>query len=866
MRPRVQRFGLVCILTLASLPAAVGAQAAEAAGPAHSFAGPLVDRRAEGIQLPVPAEGSNAAALAFLRKLDAASPAVPLVFDPSSYKAQHPRLPVLDGAAMERFRRNSSVFNTYTSHAKEIVNPDGFNNQQNTSALLMVALATGEPGYFEMVKRLMDSPFPNYGRFARIYFTAYAYDWFYERFTEAEKTRYQNLLYRLMVELESELVATQPSPLNDVGANRFETGLLTAAIVLYPDHPRGREHLEFALTYYNDILETARQIMGRAGGWHEGSDYYFIGISKVLPRMLWEWRTASGQDLFQRNPWLEGAIFFSIYKMRPDATPSRTSDVYLATIVADYAIWPLSIEYRNPYGLWFARRMTLDGAGYIGFERKPNGITPSLYPWGYPDSPDYAEEPPASLPRGWIFEGTGEVVMRSGWSEDDTVVEFKAGPHYWSHSDLDNGSFTIYRRGALAINAGAYYAYGDDHHMNYRRQTVSKNSLLVHDPADSFTMPGGRPLANDGGQRRLDGMFGVPAPSIYDEPLALAHEAWTAAGGAGPLPRPSSTSTLQLWKNQADTFLMGQITAFTTRKEFGYVSADLTRAYSNAQSGSNPIHRTRRVRQWNRSLLFAGYKYVVLFDQVSSYNAAFQKRWLLHSINEPAISGRDITVLRNELVTHEGGYAGGLKYTSANRKTYQYNGQLQVRSLLPTNAQITKVGGPGREFEVDGKNYGTTPTISSWRSPGGQINTDPARGPVEPGAWRIEITPPAPAEDDVFLTVLYPEAPGRAMPATRTLSGAGYRGLALEDAEQPWMILFLDNGASSSMISYTASLNRDTWHWIANVAPGQYRLRCNDQVVGNRITVGADGVLVMKGPGSGTFQLIPLPAGEARIQ
>ncbi len=857
-----------CVLALVSLPVvALGSQEA-AAGQVQSFARPLVDQRAEAIKLPAaPADGNHGAALEFLRKLDVDTPAVPLMFDPATYKSQHPRLPILDGDALDRFRRNTSVFNTYTGYAKAITDPAVFNNLQNSSALLMVALATGEQGYFDMVKRLIESPLPNYGTQTKIYFIAYAYDWFYSRFTSAEKARYQKILYNLLLDLETELVATQPSPLNDVGYNRFEGGLLTASIALYPDHPRGQEHLEFAITYSNDILETARQIMGRTGGWHEGTDYYNIGISKVIPRMLWEWRTASGQDLFRQNPWVEGAIFFSIYKMRPDITPSRVADINLSYMVADNAVWPLSIEYRNPYGLWFARRMTMDVAGYIGAQRKPNGVDPSLYPWGYPDWSEYAEAPPGDLPKAWIFEGIGEVVMRSGWTEDDTVLEFKAGPSFWSHSDLDNGAFTIYRRGALAINSGAYAYYGDEHHLNYKRQTISKNSMTVYDPADTFTTVVERPLANDGGQRRIDGYFGVGAPSIYDERLALAYEEWSLGGGAGRLPSPSSASSLQLWKNQGDTFLMGRITAFDTNKEYGFVSADLTRAYTNEQSGSNPIHRTRRVRQWNRSLLFAGYKYVVLFDQVSSYNADFKKRWLLHTINEPAVNGKDVSALRDDLVTSSFTFARGLQYASPNFKQYQYNGKLQMRSLLPAEAQIAKVGGPGREFEVDGQNYGITLAVDPWRSPAGVISTDPKKGPGEPGAWRLEISPPAPAEDDVFLNVLYPsETNGPPMPPTLALTGEGYRGLVLEDAEQPWVILFLNSGASAGPVSYTAGLDREARHWLGNLTPGQYRLLCNDQVVGDGLIVGPEGVLSIKAPGAGAFQLIPLPQETAPVE
>ena len=70
-----------------------------------------------------------------------------------------------------------------------------------------------------------------------------------------------------------------------------------------------------------------------------------------------------------------------------------------------------------------------------------------------------------------------------------------------------------------------------------------------------------------------------------------------------------------------------------------------------------------------------------------------------------------------------------------------YNGKLVTHTLLPAadNCEIAKIGGPGREFWVDGKNYPFRPHD---------------RGNDEPGAWRIEVSPRAPAETDLFLNVM----------------------------------------------------------------------------------------------------------------
>jgi len=69
------------------------------------------------------------------------------------------------------------------------------------------------------------------------------------------------------------------------------------------------------------------------------------------------------------------------------------------------------------------------------------------------------------------------------------------------------------------------------------------------------------------------------------------------------------------------------------------------------------------------------------------------------------------------------------------------------------------LGGHGFEFFVDDRNYdenGTLRELIRKIGPNG----------AEPGAWRVEISPPRDAKEDLFLVVLLPSA-GDARPAHR---------------------------------------------------------------------------------------------------
>ena len=94
----------------------------------------------------------------------------------------------------------------------------------------------------------------------------------------------------------------------------------------------------------------------------------------------------------------------------------------------------------------------------------------------------------------------------------------------------------------------------------------------------------------------------------------------------------------------------------------------------------------------------------------------FKKTWLLHSQNEP--------VIKRNIVEFE---------STANGR----NGKLHNDVLLPAieNQVIEKIGGPGKEYWVDGKNWGS-------------VTQEDA------GRWRIELSPKKASKSDNFLNII----------------------------------------------------------------------------------------------------------------
>ncbi len=152
-------------------------------------------------------------------------------------------------------------------------------------------------------------------------------------------------------------------------------------------------------------------------------------------------------------------------------------------------------------------------------------------------------------------------------------------------------------------------------------------------------------------------------------------------------------------------FHRGELLAFECTPHYTYVAGDATVAYSRD-----------KVSEFTRAFLHLRPDIFVVFDRVEASRPEFKKRWLLHSQNEPEVAGQTFTITNGP-------------------------GKLWGRTLLPAQARYEAVGGPGKEFWVDGKNW-----------PPAQAVRD------DTGRWRLEVSPAQPSRRDYFLHVLYATA------------------------------------------------------------------------------------------------------------
>lgn len=187
-----------------------------------------------------------------------------------------------------------------------------------------------------------------------------------------------------------------------------------------------------------------------------------------------------------------------------------------------------------------------------------------------------------SLPAGETaryFRNAGLVVMRSGFTPDDTYAAFKAGAKFKMHQHYDENSFVIFRKGFQALDTGSRGS--TPHHKVYYPQTVAHNGILIRG--------GEEPLPN----------YWYPA-------------------NAAPLPRDVRNDGGQ------NRQLAGRNLGFVSTAEYAASAGDATGCYSD-----------RKCREAIRFFVYVKPDYFIVYDRVKTVKPDQEKVFLLHSAGEP---------------------------------------------------------------------------------------------------------------------------------------------------------------------------------------------------------------------------------------
>lgn len=476
--------------------------------------------------------------------------------------------------------------------------------------------------------------------------------------------------------------ASQGAIVGHAGEAQIQRDLLSFGIATYDEYPDIYNYV--AGRYLSEFVET-RNYWYTSHSYHQGPSYNNVRYSFDM-WANWIFYRMSDQKIFVSDA--QYPAYQSIYYRRPDGYVFIEGDMGNDKIGAEatyfrfmQSAWLAGSFYDDPYLKYEVAR---ESPNYASFNYTFSTTTPVQFMLF--NNPDLEPRPFTELPKTKYFGSpNGLMVARTGWNEGikspDTMVMMKIGERWAAnHHHMDAGTFQIYYKGSMTKPAGLYDAYNTEHDANYNKETISHNGLLIYDPNEA---PNSNRAVNSGGQKRLGGEPNVMSAwmnnDVYETGKVLGQE-------FGPDP---------------------------VTPEYSYISGDITKAYSD------------KVSEVRRSMLFmptdnaeAPAAFVVM-DKIISKDASFKKTFLLQAMQAPEVNG-NVTVLK--------------------RDTDGYNGRLTNQTLYPKNANIQTVGGVGKQWFINNKNY---------------IPTNSKEDDLGFGWGRVEISPKDKQKEDYFLNVMY---------------------------------------------------------------------------------------------------------------
>ncbi|UCF15921.1 MAG: heparinase II/III family protein [Phycisphaerales bacterium] len=210
------------------------------------------------------------------------------------------------------------------------------------------------------------------------------------------------------------------------------------------------------------------------------------------------------------------------------------------------------------------------------------------------------------------------------------------------------------------------------------------------------------------------------------------------------------------------------VKAFETNRDYVYVAGDATKCYLHGARGDLPEKCSLVTRQ----LVFLIPNHFVVFDRVMATDPSYRKDWLIHTAHEPKISAGTVRADHGQ-------------------------GRMFCRTLLPADAILTPVGGPGNEFRAAGRN---------WHIVSGGLKPENL---ALIGQWRVEVTPGSPRKSDVFLHVIQVgDQQLKSMGETSLLEIDDKCGVQLTAEGFTWEILFNSTGELGGHIKRSGGLRR----------------------------------------------------------
>ena len=314
---------------------------------------------------------------------------------------------------------------------------------------------------------------------------AMVYDWCYDLMKSSEKQAYIKEFIRLAKSMECGYPPRNNQPIAGHPSEwMIMRDMLSAGIAIYDEYPDMYNHVITML--YRDYIP-ARNYFYEGQNYHQGTNYVHVRFAcDLFP--LWILDKMGAGSIYSSSA--RFVLYDIIYRRRPDGVLMPAGDDYPqnrpALLTMPTPMFLASSYYKDEYLAYeFERNPRLDKSGN---ESMNHCLICELLWRDYTLKGKAPDDLPltrySGTPYGWM-------IARTGWDANSVIAEMKINEQFvGNHQHMDGGSFQIYHKGPLAIDAGAYSGssggYNSPNNKNYFKRTIAHNSLLVYDPDEKF--------------------------------------------------------------------------------------------------------------------------------------------------------------------------------------------------------------------------------------------------------------------------------------------------------------------------------------------------------------------------------------------
>jgi hypothetical protein len=315
---------------------------------------------------------------------------------------------------------------------------------------------------------------------------AWGYDWLYYDLSEEERVSVRKNLYQRTEQVAFHVIERSKIhqvPFDSHAVRSLSSVLVPCCIALLHEESKAQAWLDYTIEYYAGLYSPWG---GEDGGWAEGPMYWTTGMAFVIDAMNLL-RKYTNIDFYQR-PFFQRTGDFPLYCCSPDTIRASFGD---QSSLGDPAILKTGFNIRQYAGItgngWYQWY-------YEQIKKADTDADSKFYNYGWWDFrfdemlyrfdfPEIEAAIPTDLPTVKWFRDIGWVAMHHGMDDPrEHIMLLTKSSKYGSisHSHGDQNGFLLHAFGEpLAIESGYYVAFGSTMHMNWRRQTISTNNIIV---------------------------------------------------------------------------------------------------------------------------------------------------------------------------------------------------------------------------------------------------------------------------------------------------------------------------------------------------------------------------------------------------